>query len=89
MQQDFISFQDTGYFSKLICNYLSEDSELQPFYNRFPNLENFKNQIEEKQASFKSETRTTLVSVLKKQYQNIMDLLKYLRVSWNIFVSNI
>ena len=71
MQQDFISFQDTGYFSKLVCNYLTEDPELQQFYNRFPRLENFQDQIKEKQSSFQTQSRTTLVTVLKKQYQDI------------------
>ena len=71
MQQDSISFEDTGYFSKLICNYLAEDSELQQFYNRFPRLENFEDQVQDKQASFQTQSRTTLVSVLKKQYQDI------------------
>ena len=69
MPSDCISFKDTGYFSKLICDYLAEAETLKPFYNRFPKLENFKAQIEEKSASFKQETRNTLVEVLKKQYQ--------------------
>jgi len=34
-------------------------------------LKNFKDQIEEKQNSFKNEARTILVEVLKKQYQNV------------------
>lgn len=71
MQQDFIPFHDTGYFSQLVCNYLDENSELKPFYNRFPRLENFQDQIEEKQKSFQIQSRTTLVSVLNKQYQGI------------------
>ncbi len=71
MKQDFISFQDTGYFSKLVCNYLNEDIELQQFYNRFPKLENFQDQIKEKSESVQAESRTVLVEALKKQYRNI------------------
>ena len=48
MPTDLISFKKTGYFSSLICDYLDENPELKPFYNRFPKLENFKEQIEEK-----------------------------------------
>ncbi|WP_055435440.1 bacillithiol biosynthesis cysteine-adding enzyme BshC [Lacinutrix algicola] len=70
MPSDCISFKDTGYFSQLICDYLAEAETLKPFYNRFPKLENFKAQIEEKSTSFKQETRTILVDVLKKQYKN-------------------
>ena len=71
MPTDFISFKETGYFSSLICDYLEEKPELQAFYNHFPKLENFKTQIEEKEKSFNEKSRSILVSVLKKQYQNI------------------
>lgn len=70
MQQDYIPFSDTGYFSSLICDYLEEKNELKPFYNRFPNLKNFKEQIKEKQQSFASHSRQILAESLKKQYQN-------------------
>ncbi len=68
MQQDFVSFQDTGYFSQLICNYLAENKEVEQFYNRFPNIENFKKQIEEKSLSVQLQSRTILVETLKDQY---------------------
>lgn len=71
MPRDCIPFKDTNYFSSLICDYLDEKNNLKPFYNRFPNLENFKNQIEEKKVSFRVQSRNTLVSSLKRQYQNI------------------
>ncbi|MFD1162963.1 bacillithiol biosynthesis cysteine-adding enzyme BshC [Hwangdonia seohaensis] len=73
MHQNYIPFRDTGYFSSLISDYLDEKSELNPFYNRFPNLENFKAQMEEKRHSeLVSEThRKILASVLSQQYQNI------------------
>ncbi|MFB9056431.1 bacillithiol biosynthesis cysteine-adding enzyme BshC [Mariniflexile ostreae] len=71
MPTDFISFRKTGYFSSLICDYLDEKSPLKPFYSHFPSLENFKFQMEEKKQSFQNKTRTTLVSVLTKQYQSL------------------
>lgn len=71
MQQHYIPFRETGYFSSLICDYLDEKKELKPFYNRFSNIENFKDQIKEKQLSFKVASRTVLVKSLKKQYQRI------------------
>ncbi len=68
-----ISFKATGFFSKTVADYLDETESLKPFYNRFPNLENFKDQIEEKSKSSNNsvEQRKRLVSVLEKQYQNI------------------
>ena len=73
MPTDCIPFKDTNYFSSLICDYLDEKPELQSFYNRFPKLENFKEQIDEKYHSelVAESHRTVLVNTLKKQYQNI------------------
>jgi len=71
MPSDCISFKDTGYFSKLICNYLAEAEMLKPLYNRFPNIDNFKAQIEEKSTFYSQESRSVLVQVLKKQYKSL------------------
>lgn len=71
MQKNNIPFSETGYFSSLICDYLDEKESLNQLYNRFPSLENFKSQIDEKQKSFSSESRNTLFSVITSQYENI------------------
>ncbi len=71
MPTDYISFKKTHYFSPLICDYLDEKSELNPFYNHFPSLGNFKLQIEEKAGSFSQESREVLVNSLKKQYEGL------------------
>jgi bacillithiol biosynthesis cysteine-adding enzyme BshC len=71
MPTDCISYQNSGYFSPLMNDYLDEKSNLQSLYNRFPKIENFEAQILEKQISFDDANRTSLVSVLQKQYQNI------------------
>ena len=79
MPTDCISFRDTNYFSSLICDYLDERQELQPFYNRFPKIENFEDQIEEKSLSFPAESRTILADALESQYANLdaSDLTKH------------
>ncbi len=66
-----IPYPETGYFSKLVCDYLAEKPELQSFYHRFPNLENFEKQFEEKNLSVRAQSRTILVNSLNKQYQGI------------------
>ncbi|OXB11566.1 bacillithiol biosynthesis cysteine-adding enzyme BshC [Flavobacterium plurextorum] len=71
MPTDCISYQTSGYFSKLIQDYLDQKSELKPLYNHFPALENFQKQIAEKTANFDNNNRIPLVETLKKQYQNI------------------
>ncbi|MBE8727022.1 bacillithiol biosynthesis cysteine-adding enzyme BshC [Flavobacterium hungaricum] len=71
MPTDCISYQTSGYFSKLIQDYLDQKSELKPLYNHFPTLENFEKQIAEKEANFDNANRIPLVETLKKQYQHI------------------
>src|SRR5690606_2497431 len=69
MPADCLSYKETNYFSSLITNYLDQKEELKQFYNRFPSIENFKDQIEEKNAFFTAEKRIVLVNSLRKQYQ--------------------
>jgi len=71
MPTDCITFKATGYFSNLICNYLNEDKALKPFYNRFPELQNFKAQIDNKTKSFNHQSRIVLYNALKEQYTAI------------------
>jgi bacillithiol biosynthesis cysteine-adding enzyme BshC len=71
MPTDCIPFRETNYFSDFICDYLDQKPELKPLYNRYPSLENFEAQIEEKQLSVRAQSRTILVETLKKQYQNV------------------
>jgi bacillithiol synthase len=71
MPTDCISYQNSGYFSPLMNDYLDQKPNLQSLYNRFPSLENFEAQIQEKQENFNAKNRTVLVSVLKEQYSKI------------------
>ena len=68
MPSNYIKFRDTHYFSSLLCDYLDENEHLKPFYHRFPNLENFKYQIEEKKASFVHAHREVLSNAILYQY---------------------
>ncbi|WP_338410535.1 bacillithiol biosynthesis cysteine-adding enzyme BshC [uncultured Flavobacterium sp.] len=74
MPSDCISYQESGYFTKLTNDYLdentSENSELKALYNRLPKLEHFSEQIQEKQNNFPIENRKILVESLQKQYAN-------------------
>ncbi|RMA58514.1 bacillithiol biosynthesis cysteine-adding enzyme BshC [Ulvibacter antarcticus] len=71
MTKQSIAYKDTGYFSKLMCDYLDEASSLQEFYGNFPKLANFQKQIALKKESFSAESRAVLVDSLQKQYKNI------------------
>lgn len=70
MPTDCITYQKSGYFSKLIVDYLEEKPEIQSLYHRFPTLENFASQIDEKAKNYSLENRLSLVSALKNQNKN-------------------
>lgn len=66
-----ITFQNSGYFSKLMVDYLNQAEKLKPLYQHFPTLANFKLQIEAKQQHFSIEKRRVLHDALVEQYQGI------------------
>ncbi|ESU22357.1 hypothetical protein FEDK69T_23420 [Flavobacterium enshiense DK69] len=68
MPTDPISYQNSGYFSKLIVDYLNQEPEVQSLYHRFPTLENFRLQAEEKANHFSENNRNVLANALVKQY---------------------
>lgn len=65
-----IPFQKTGYFSKIICDYLEEKEGVIDYYTNFPNRIGFKNQIESRLNAEKVD-RKSLVGTLRKQYAKI------------------
>ena len=71
METSHIPIKATGRFSQLICDYLDENKKLEQFYNNFPKIESFKDQIERKKISYSKEHRNILVNVLKDQYNGI------------------
>lgn len=71
MPTETIPYKETGYFSKLICDYLAEDESLRPFYNRYPKMDAFQAQLEEKSGNYDHGFRKTLVAALKRQSEGI------------------
>ena len=66
-----VTFKNTGYFSKIICDYLEEKESVQNFYNHFPDLNGFKKQIELRSEKNNKLDRKALVRTLRTQYKNI------------------
>src|SRR2546421_6128750 len=64
-----ISYQQTGYFSKIIVDYVGKASELQAFYKYPVSLDGLKDAIESRR-EFNTD-RKLLVEVLRKQYQGM------------------
>ena len=69
MKKNRISYQETNRFNQLALDYLNQNDKLSDLISDFPNLKNFKNQIERK--SKDSIDRTLLYDVLKSQNNNL------------------
>lgn len=68
METECLPYKDTGYFSKIIIDYLEGADQIQPFYQYQPHLDSFKEAIANKE--FGSQQRATLVESLYSQYAN-------------------
>jgi bacillithiol biosynthesis cysteine-adding enzyme BshC len=64
----YVSYEKTGYFSKLVIDYLNNAEALQPFYNLRPQPENVSAAIAQKEG-FKH--RQVLVQQLQQQYEGL------------------
>jgi len=64
-----LSYQQTGYFSNLVADYVSGSEQLQKFYKHSVNIEGIKAAIDARLAF--STNRDLLVDALTEQYQNI------------------
>lgn len=70
MPTDCITYQESGYFSNLIVDYLNQKEALQSLYHRFPSIENVKEQLEEKSKNYPVENRIILEAALFRQNQD-------------------
>ena len=43
-----INYKETSCFSSLFCDYINNEPKLKSFYNQYPSIDNFKNQIDQK-----------------------------------------
>ena len=68
MKLTSIDLSKTNRFSKLFTDYIDSKAALAPFYDRFPKIDNFKEQIKEKQFSLAN--RQILCQVLEEQYKD-------------------
>jgi bacillithiol biosynthesis cysteine-adding enzyme BshC len=71
MPNHCIPYAETGYFSELILDYLAQDKSVKFLYNRFPGLDHFGEQIQEKAENYNQDNRKILVEAIKSQYKNL------------------
>ncbi|WP_234736306.1 bacillithiol biosynthesis cysteine-adding enzyme BshC [Tellurirhabdus bombi] len=69
MDCQYLPLAATGQFSNLFLDYLAQKDTIKPFYDRFPTLEAFGEQIQNR--PFDEAKRQTLVKVLERQYQKL------------------
>ncbi len=70
MQISKLPLAQTKQFPSLLLKYLQKDSNLQDFYNLFPDLKNFESQIEQNKKIYNNNCRKALHEVLTRQYSN-------------------
>lgn len=68
IKTQFIPYRETGYFSKIIMDYIAGNPLLLPFYEHVVSIEGIKTAIE-KRKLFATD-RTLLVEIINKQYEN-------------------
>jgi bacillithiol biosynthesis cysteine-adding enzyme BshC len=67
--RETISYQQTGYFSKLVNDYLQHEPALQPFYKHAPTIDGIKAAIEARKLF--PQNRELLVEALHHQYKGL------------------
>ena len=70
MKAHHIPFIETGYFSDMMCDYLGDKKELQPFHSGLPGFENLYRQALKKKKAFPLEIRKTLCESIRSQYSS-------------------
>ena len=71
MKAHHIPFVDTGYFSDLMCDYLTDKKELQSFHSGIPSFENLYQQALIKKKAYPPEIRKTLCKSIRQQYSEM------------------
>jgi bacillithiol biosynthesis cysteine-adding enzyme BshC len=66
---NYLPYESTGYFSKIVSDYLTQSPLLQPFYKHAPTIEGIKDSIAARK-SFNT-PRKLLVEVLTEQYNGL------------------
>jgi bacillithiol biosynthesis cysteine-adding enzyme BshC len=64
-----LAYSNTGYFSKVVIDYLQQSPTLRPFYEHLPNIEGIKAAIAERQQFIQE--RKLLVQALEEQYSSV------------------
>lgn len=67
-----VTYQETGFFTKIIHDYLNKSPLLKSFYGNFPAIDQFQVQIEQKKNNYPPETRKILTAQVEKQNSTLI-----------------
>jgi bacillithiol synthase len=70
MQLSKIPLSQAQAFTNFFLDYIHRNEKLKSFYRRYPDTDNFKDQIHEKQKSFAADKRELLSKIIQGQYKN-------------------
>ncbi len=65
----YVPYAETGFFSKIVLDYLQQHAQLKPFYLHAPSTEGLRAAIENRKGF--SQNRAVLADVLEAQYKNL------------------
>ena len=71
MRHTKIPLSQTRAFTTFFLDYIQQKESLKPFYDQFPNLQNFNKTLTKKAAAFPQSYREVLHQVLGKQYKGL------------------
>ena len=69
MHTEQIPFSETGFFTKLIADYIEKKPALAELYENLPDTKGFEQQRKSKEKSFSDTARKTLQKSVKTQYE--------------------
>ncbi|RZS76007.1 bacillithiol biosynthesis cysteine-adding enzyme BshC [Pseudobacter ginsenosidimutans] len=81
-----LPYSNTGYFSKVVIDYLNGSPELRPFYEHLPNIEGIKAAIGQRQQFIQE--RKLLVEGLQEQYKSLSPAEKVQRNIQSLLLDN-
>jgi bacillithiol synthase len=71
MQHTKIPLADTRAFTSFFLDYIQKKESLKPFYDQFPELQNFNKTLTKKASSYPAHSRQVLQKVLQRQYKDL------------------
>ena len=84
----YIDSNISNHLPNITLDYINDKKKLNPFYNRFNVLENYKSQLDEKINQYNDDFRIVLSNQLKKQYELVSNKSAQVKLIENLKLKN-